>query len=125
MNTTVNNIENVQVDNINAVENKPTYASIVIEDVKKDESRVVNAHRKEWYDIYTKIRALCILKGEKIRKYAPQFAGNPRKSISFTRGKLNINQEFWASLKPAHKSQLRMITNQIQSLYSSLELAQA
>ena len=80
----------------------------------------VNRNREYWDSIYLQIRKLCVVKGERIRKYAPEFAGNPRKSIQFQKGEVKVNQEFWDSLKPAHKSQLKMIINKIQALYKEL-----
>lgn len=102
---------------------KQSYSSIVV-NIPKEKTVLVNAHRPEWYDIYSEIRKLCVIKGERIRRYAPDFSGNSRKSIQFIRGKVRINEDFWESLKPAHKSQLRMIVNQISNLYRQLELAQ-
>lgn len=85
----------------------------------------VNRNREHWDAVYTEIRKLCVIKGEKIRKYAPEFSGNPRKSIQFVKGEVKINDEFWQTLKPAHKSQLRMIVNKIQTLYNELYDLQA
>ena len=82
----------------------------------------INQNREYWDNIYLQIRKLCVLKGERISKYAPAFAGNPRQSIQFKKGEVKINQEFWSSLKPAHKSQLTAIINKIKSLYSELHV---
>ena len=84
----------------------------------------VNRNREYWDALYLQIRKLCVVKGERIRKYSPEYAGNPRKSIQFKKGEVKINEEFWSSLKPAHKSQLKMIVNKIQALYKELEYAQ-
>ena len=101
---------------------KQSYSSIVV-NIPKEKTVLVNAHRPEWYDIYSEIRKLCVIKGERIRKYAPEYSGNSRKSVQFVRGQVKINETFWDSLKPAHKSQLRMIINKISNLYKQLETA--
>lgn len=92
----------------------------VVANVDASEGLRVNANREYWDSIYTEIRRLCVIKGEKIRKYAPESSGNSRKTISFVKGTVKINDEFWQTLKPAHKSQLKMICNKIQSLHVEL-----
>ena len=100
--------------------NAPQQSNFQALNVDATEGLRVNDNREHWDKIYLEIRNLCVLKGERILKYAPQFAGNSRKSIQFRKGEVKINQDFWDSLKPAHKSQLRGIINKIQALYAEL-----
>ena len=99
--------------------------TIVISQVQVDATHglLINDNREYWDRIYLEIRKLCVVKGERIRKYAPKFAGNPRKSIQFKKGDVKVNQEFWDSLKPAHKAQLTCIINKIKNLYIELRNA--
>ena len=100
--------------------NATTFNSVSTATVDATNGLYINANREYWDNLYLQIRKLCVVKGERIRRYAPEFAGNSRKSIQFQKGEVKINQEFWDSLKPAHKSQLRMIINKIQALYKEL-----
>lgn len=100
--------------------NATTFNSVSTATVDATKGLYINANREYWDNIYLQIRKLCVVKGERIRKYAPDFAGNSRKTIQFQKGEVKINQEFWTSLKPAHKAQLSAIINKIKSLYKQL-----
>lgn len=96
------------------------FSSVVLEG-ENTENFNVNRHHNIWKSVYTEIRKLCVVKGERISRYAPDFAGKPRKSITFVHGEVRVNPEFWDTLKPAHKSQLTMLINKIRALYKQLE----
>lgn len=78
----------------------------------------INSNHSCWDSLYLEIRRLCIIKGAKIKKYAPTWGS--KNTIRYSKGRVIVNQLFWSSLKPAHKSQLTQVINKIAEAHKEL-----